>query len=152
MIQPVVRMLSMPWASLLGVFLGITIVLAIPAFVGPLRDTYDEYFPVMNMTGALESRDIDSAILRIKGQKVRGDECRLLSTYGYSIQPDGFLKDASAIRVDRPATGRVRDKGYYDIGLWRVHPVETNAVGAQVVMQHDCVGRVVLSTVADVRF
>ena len=140
----------MPWSTAFGVLVGVGAVLMTPTVIGPLRDAYDTAFPVLVMTGKVIEREPDAVIVHISGEKIRGDECRLLSVYGYAIMPNGLLADATATRIDAPATGRVRDKGHYDIGNWRIVPVDRNAVRVRVVAQHDCVGRVVLSTIADV--
>lgn len=150
MIKPFTSMWRMPWSTLMGAVIGVTAVLVTPNAVGPIRDLYDRYFPVLRMSGTVVERSGHSVVLHITGEKVRGDECRLLSVYGYAVMPSGFLADATATRLDREANSRVRDKGHYDIGLWRVVPVTDQAVGVRVVTQHDCVGRVVLSTIADV--
>ena len=139
----------MPWSTLAGVILGGSVVLMMPAFIGPLRDAYDAYFPVVRMTGALHEKTDSYVVLHITGEKVRGEECRQLAVFGYSIDAAGRLHDAVAQRIDPVQAGRVRDKGYYDIGLWKVQPIYPNSVAVKVVVQHDCVGRVVLSTLAE---
>ena len=140
----------MPWSTLFGVLIGVGAVLMTPTVIGPLRDIYDKAFPVLKMNGKIVERTEHSVVLHIIGEKIRGDECRLLSVYGYAILPNGLLSDATATRIDSVATGRIRDRGAYDIGLWRIVPVNLDAVRVRVIAQHDCVGRVVLSTIADV--
>ena len=140
----------MPWSTAAGVVIGVGAVLMTPTVIGPLRDAYDQAFPVLRMHGTVVARESDAVTIHIKGEKLRGDECRLLSVYGYAVMPSGALADATAKRVDIQETGRVRDAGVYDIGHWRVVPVSKNAVRVKVVTQHDCVGRVVISTIADV--
>ena len=147
---PIRNLWRMPWSTALGVLIGVGAVLMTPAVIGPVRDAYDLAFPVLRMHGTLVEREPDAVIVHISGEKVRGDECRLLSVYGYAVMPDGRLTDASATRIDAPQVGRARDKGRYDIGHWRVVPVTMDAARAMLVAQHDCVGRVVLSTIADV--
>jgi hypothetical protein len=140
---------TMPWSTAAGGILGVLTVLATPNLVGPLRDAYDTAFPVVRMSGKLVQRDGDAVVLHISGNKLRGEECRLLAVYGYAVDAKGLLYDAVATRIDAPATNRMREAGSYDIGLWRVQPVVPGAVGVRVVAQHDCVGRVILSTIAE---
>ena len=148
---PMVRNLwKMPWSTLFGMIIGGSAVLMTPAVIGPLRDAYDIAFPVLRMQGKLVAREPDAVVIHITGEKVRGDECRLRSVYGYTIMPNGLHADAIATRIDMPQTSRDRDRGYYDIGMWRVVPVNPGALRVLVVTQHDCVGRIVLSTIADV--
>jgi hypothetical protein len=139
----------MPWSTAFGVMIGVLAVLSTPTVIGPLRDVYDASFPVLRMTGTVVSRDGDSVTLHIKGEKLRGEECRLLAVYGYGIDRQGRLSDANASRTDAAVENRVRDRGVYDIGLWRVRPIGPDAVAVRVVTQHDCIGRVVLSTIAE---
>jgi hypothetical protein len=140
----------MPFSTVLGVVLGVFAVLAMPSWVGPVREAYDSIFPVLQMKGVLVDRQGSAVMIHIQGRKLRGEECRLLHVYGYAIQQDGRLSDATATRIDQPIDGRTRDAGFYDIGIWRVQPVDEDATGVKVVTQHDCVGRVVLSTIAEV--
>jgi hypothetical protein len=139
----------MPWSTLFGAVIGIIAVLVTPTIIGPLRDVYDTSFPVLSMSGEIVERTEDSVIFHIKGRKLRGEECRLLAVYGYAVDKYGRLTDATATRIDMKEVGRPRDVGLYDIGLWRIKPVYMDSVAVKVITQHDCVGRVVLSTIAE---
>jgi hypothetical protein len=141
----------MPWSTLTGTALGVAMVFVTPQWVGPVRDFYDSHFPVLKMSGTVVGREPDSVLLHITGEKIRGEECRLLQVYGYSVMTDGRLADATATRVDMIAVGRPRGPGFYDIGVWRVKPIGPEAVGVKVVAQHDCLGRLVLSTIAEAK-
>jgi hypothetical protein len=143
------RFWRMPWSTAFGAIAGIVIVLTMPSVIGPLREWYDASFPVLKMSGDVISRDSDSVSLHIKGEKLRGEECRLLAVYGYAIDKEGRLSDANATRMDVAVEGRIRDKGLYDIGIWKIRPVRKDAVAVRVVTQHDCIGRIVLSTIAE---
>jgi len=147
----VLQFWRMPWSALFGACVGVLMVLSTPEIVTDIRGVYDKFRPVLKMSGTVVSRDEDSVTLHITGEKLRGEECRLLSVFGYSVDKDGRLFDALAERIDRTATRRVREQGNYDIGLWRVKPITPDAVGVQVVAQHDCVGRVVLTVMAEAR-
>jgi hypothetical protein len=103
------------------------------------------------MSGEVVSREGDAIVLHIKGKKLRGEECRLLSVYGYAIDAKGRLSDATANRIDTEQTNRTREEGDYDIGHWRVRPINPDSVAVKVVTQHDCVGRVILSTIAEAK-
>jgi hypothetical protein len=139
----------MPWSTAIGVCIGVLAALATPAMVGPVRNLYDDLFPVTRMRGELVEREPGAVVLRITGEKLRGNECRLLAVYGYSVLPDDSLADADASRIDAPAAPRLRNAGSYNLGLWRVAPVAADATGVRVVAQYDCVGRIVLSVIAD---
>lgn len=139
----------MPWSTLTGALVGVLLVIAVPEWAAPLRNLYDSQWPVLRMTGVVVERDSDSVVVHITGRKLRGEECRLLSVYGYSVDAVGRLSDAVATRVDREQASRARAEGDYDIGLWRVRPVGPDAVSVKVMTSHDCLGRVVLSTIAE---
>ena len=88
----------MPWSTAFGVLIGVGAVLMTPAVIGPVRDAYDLAFPVLRMHGTLVKREPDAVIVHISGEKVRGDECRLLAVYGYALMPDGRLAAPPWIR------------------------------------------------------
>lgn len=140
----------MPLTIIVGVVTGLMIAWTAPAMVSWATDAYDAAFPVMRMSGTLVEAGSDYADVAITGRKLRGEECRLHSVYAYSLRSDGSRADASATRVDRPASSRLRDHGVYDIGVWRIYPVIANAARVQVWTHHVCVGRDVLSMIADV--
>ena len=140
----------MPCSTAVGVLIGGSGVVVSPSVVGPVLDAYDRVFPVMRMSGVLVEREPDAILIDMTGEKLRGKECRLLSVYGETLMPSGKWVDATATRIDREQVGKVRGAGQYDIGRWRIKPVSMDAIRAKVLMQHDCVGRVVISVVADV--
>jgi hypothetical protein len=150
--KAVLRFWRMPWSTLAGACIGILLVLGTPDIVAPVRDAYDALRPVLRMQGQLVSRDADGVLLHIHGTKLRGEECRIVAVYGYARQRGGSLTDAVATRVNGPQDKRPREQGQYDIGLWRVAPLGPDPVGAKVVAHHECVGRVILSTIAEVAF
>jgi hypothetical protein len=78
----------MPWSTFIGVLLGVTLVFVTPSVVGPLSDIYDSAYPVLRMKGTVEAREADAVVLHISGEKMRGDECRLLAVYGYAVHAD----------------------------------------------------------------
>jgi hypothetical protein len=149
--MPIGHFWRMPWSTLAGALIGIAAVIAVPEMTAPIRNAYDANFPVLQMTGTVKEREADAVILHISGRKLRGEECRLMAVYGYAVSDTGRLSDATAMRVDQQQQGRPREAGEYDIGLWRVRPVGADAVGVKVMAAHDCLGRVVLSTIAEAK-
>lgn len=140
-----------PMAAIVGVILGLGLAIMAPQISTSLLSAYDNHFPVLTMTGSIVKVEASAITLKISGTKHRGEECRLVSVYGYTLSADGIKHDAIAERVDTPAMGRIRDKGTYDIGLWRVYPVVSNAVSLEVWTHHTCVNRPVLSKISDVK-
>lgn len=143
-------LVGMPLTVALGIGIGLLIAWSAPQFVGLATEAYDEAFPVLRMRGELVDVQADYADLRIRGEKLRGEECRLVKVYAYTVRSDGSRADADALRQDLPQTARPRPAGVYDIGVWRVRPIDAAAVRAQVWTHHSCVGRDVLSLIADV--
>jgi hypothetical protein len=150
MLAKMANVWRMPWSTLIGVCIGVGVILVTPQVIGPLRDAYDRQFPVLRMTGTVVAREPDAVVVHIRGEKIRGEECRLMDVYGYALDKDGRLHDATATRIDKPSENRVREAGVYDIGHWRVKPVPPNMTAIKVMTSHDCLGRVVLSTIAEV--
>jgi len=143
-------MLEMPIAAALGLIIGLGAAAVGPHVVGGSLALYDEMFPVMSMTGHVVAADSESVTIHITGRKNRGEECRLVSVYGYTFNGSDPPLDAVAERIDKPAEGRIREKGFYDIGRWRVYPVGLNATRVEVWTHHECVGRPILSKIAEV--
>ena len=141
---------SMPYAVTIGIIVGLLMSLFGPQLIGSTIRAYDEAFPVLKMHGKMVASDSQSVTLHITGEKIRGEECVLVSVYAYTIRADGKKHDALAERIDTPATGRLRDIGDYDIGRWRIFPVFDDALSVEVWTNHSCVGRSVLSKIADV--
>jgi hypothetical protein len=145
------RLLQMPFAIFVGIVFGLLFSLLMPVLGGSFLSAYDGVFPVLRMSGTIVSKDGDSVVLHISGVKLRGEECRLVSVYGYTVDDKSMrYTDAIVQRVDMAQTGRVRDKGLYDIGLWSVRPVGSDTKRVQVYTHHECLGRAVLSIIADV--
>jgi len=147
MIRPFVEM---PIAASIGVIVGLLVAFFAPQLVGGALATYDANFPVLTMHGKVTNVEASAVTLHIQGEKHRGEECKLVSVYGYTVNGIGVKRDAIAERIDQPQTQKLRDQGLYDIGLWRVYPVDSDAVSVQVWTHHDCVGRPVLSKISDV--
>jgi hypothetical protein len=144
------RLIEMPFTVLIGVLAGFLASIVVPDIAGAVFSTYDRHRPVLEMHGQLVSVEDDSVLIHIKGAKIRGEECRLVTVYGYSVDAVGRRHDATATRMDRTQESRPRPEGEYDIGVWRVRPVYGTTTGVQVWTHHDCFGRPVLSKIADV--
>lgn len=142
---------AMPVAVLVGSVIGVMAVYIAPQFVGSVTAVYDDIFPVLTMSGKLVNKGPDYVDIHIKGKKHRGEECRLMNVYGYTRRPDGLRADAVATRIDKSETRRIRDEGDWDIGIWRVQPVDSLADRAEVWTHHNCVGRDILTRIAEVR-
>lgn len=135
---------TMPITVVLAVLVGVAI--APGGGFDWLYALYDDVRPVVTMSGTLVSRDADSALIDIAGEKHRS--CQFLSIRAYSMR-DGTLMDANIERVDRPQDGHTKPVGRYDIGRWRVWPVK-HAVGVKVYVKHSCDGRLVLTKISEV--
>src|SRR5574343_541465 len=99
---------AMPFAILAGVILGVGAVYITPQLLGVATAAYDSVFPVLTMRGELVARDADYVDVHIRGTKHRGEECRLVSVYAYTVRADGLRADAFANRMDQPQAGRLR--------------------------------------------
>lgn len=140
----------MPIAACIGVLTGVLIPYTVPMAVGVITAAYDSAFPVLEMSGTVVRSGPDYVDLHIVGRKYRGAECRYVRVYAYTVRADGFRVDAHATRIDRDEMGTTRSGGVWDIGIWRVRPVDSLAVRAEVWVQHSCLGRDVMTRIADV--
>lgn len=105
--------------------------------------------PVVAMSGRLVQRDESSILIHIAGQKLR--TCKFLGLTAYSINSHGVRRDANIERMDGVVMRNdTKEPGTYDLGVWRVWPVSTEAVRALVSVEHDCGGVTVRSVIAEV--
>lgn len=105
--------------------------------------------PVVAMSGRLVQRDESSVLVHIAGAKLR--TCKFLGLTAYSIDSHGVRRDANIERMDGVVIrGDTKDPGTYDLGVWRVWPVSTDAVRALVSVEHDCGGVTIRSVIAEV--
>lgn len=107
-------------------------------------------FPVVSMKGDLVERTDQYAIVHIYGEKHRGPECKYLGVQAFGDRTIGLPVDMHISRVDIPEEGRTKPSGSYDIGNWRVWPVE-GVVRVRVYVEHDCLGVRVGTQIAEVR-
>lgn len=136
-----------PWALL--------VVSALLALVN--RDVYDSvrfwWTPVVTMSGSVVGPPSGGEVLvHMKGQKNRGVECRYIEIQSYGKRFAGPDADLRMVRVDIPETGATKGKGYYDIGVWKIWPVDKTVLkGIEVFVTHNCNGTFVSTKVAEVK-
>ena len=108
---------------------------------------YDNTFPVVTMSGKVTNRMDDFVDVNVGGEKHR--PCKFVSLQAFT-RLNGVLRDSNLKRVDMPAAGDTKPLGSFNIGVWRVWPVNG---GNEVVMYvtHDCDGRFVVTKIADER-
>ena len=105
--------------------------------------------PVVIMHGRLIQRDDVSVWVHIAGTKLRA--CGYLGLTAYSIDGQGVRRDANIERADGvQVRGASKDVVAYDLGVWRIWPVQDSAVRALVSVEHDCGGVTVRSVIAEV--
>lgn len=112
-----------------------------------LLRAYDGVFPVVKMRGEIVGRTDSHVIVHMYGEKLR--LCKFVKIQGYSKFPDGTLKNINIDRTDVPFKGETRPLGKFNIGTWRLWPID-GARGAAVYIEHDCDKRPVLTKIADV--
>ena len=143
--RAVLGALARPWAAGIGVFIGVLI--APGGGVDWAYSLYDELRPVVRMSGRIVERSGESILLSITGEKLRA--CEYLAMRAYA-ERDGRLLDVNAARVDRPEDRHTKPRGVFDLGQWRVWPVD-GASAVLVYSTHSCDGRLVVSKLAEVR-
>lgn len=105
--------------------------------------------PVVRMQGELVRRDGLEVWVHIKGAKLR--ECTFAGLTAYAVDAAGVRRDANIERADGvAATGSTKLPGDYDIGIWRVWPVVSDARTVLVMVEHLCDGIAIRSVIAEV--
>jgi hypothetical protein len=142
-----------PISTAFGVIIGVCVVLLAPNVLGPVLAAWDQAFPVVEPVDAeLVDRHGDEVILSITAKKNKGEECTLIRIYGYGIDAAGVYSLATVRRPDgSPFMGIVHGEGTHDFGLWRIKPTDADTVRVQVYVEHNCLGRVIKSKMADVK-
>lgn len=142
-----------PFATAFGVIIGVLAVLIAPNVLGPTLAAWDSAFPVIEPVEAkVTDRHGDEVILNIVAKKNKGEECTLIRIYGYGIDDKGVFSLATVRRPDgSPHMGIIHGSGVHDFGLWRVKPTDEDTVRVQVYVEHNCLGRVIKSKMADVK-
>lgn len=135
-----------PWAALAGVLMGVAI--AESSVINTAWQAYDQRNPVVRMSAYDIQRGQDNVLLRMRGRKIR--DCVYITIRAYSVR-NGVLHEANIERVDLPQDGSTKPPGKdYDLGLWRVHPVD-QFDGVEVYVKHSCNGRLVTTRIAEVK-
>lgn len=131
-------------SALLGYFLAASSPLTI------MLSVYDRVFPVVVMEGTLVTRlDDGSAVIHLTGEKRR--DCAYVKIDSYSMNQLGIIKDANQERVDGvPNDGASKPVGKYDLGTWRIFPVDPDASKVSMYSVHRCSDRTVYTKIAEV--
>lgn len=148
-----IRGLRMAFTALWGLVFGMLLVLSSPVWVSPLLDVWDGWFPVITPVSArVVEREPDAVLLHIVAHKNRDEECRLVRIYGYGIAIDNTHVVATVRRPDGSEhMGITHGKGLHDFGEWRVQPVAPGSVRVRVRVEHNCLGRIIPSTMAEAK-
>lgn len=108
--------------------------------------------PVVRMVGKIVSRDSDSVLIHIAGQRLRTDtECRFAGVTAITVSEAGVNHRAN---IEPVGAVQRRDEtlaiGHWDLGNWRVWPTGATAARVLVMVEHNCFGVLVRSVLADV--
>lgn len=106
---------------------------------------YDSAFPVVTMSGKVTNRMDNFVDVQVGGEKHR--PCKYVSLQAFT-RLNGVLRDSNIKRVDIPSAGDTKPLGIFNIGVWRVWPIDG---GHDVVLyvSHDCDGRIVVTKITD---
>lgn len=132
-------------APMLGVLLG--------SYLSTL-DMHDRiafwWRPVVSMQGELVASPKDGyAVIRMSGTKNRGVECEYRGLQAFGERVAGPVVDLRIARLDLPEEGTTKPSGAYDIGTWRVWPVD-GVQNVTVYVSHSCNGKKVATLIAEV--
>lgn len=135
------RMPYLIFAFLVGALLS-----PLVANISPMSgNLYDKIYPVVTMVGKIKGRNEDSVDVQMGGTKHRS--CKFLRLQGFT-RLDGVLRDSNITRIDAKSEGITKPLGTFDIGVWRVWPIN-GGTDVVVYVNHDCDGRIVVTKIAD---
>lgn len=107
--------------------------------------------PVVRMQGDVVIGPTDSyVVLHIYGEKLRGEECAYKGLQAFGDRAVGPTVGLRISRVDLPEEGTTKPVGTYDIGRWRVWPVD-GVDTVKVYAMHECGGRFVATKITEVK-
>lgn len=108
--------------------------------------------PVVKMQGDLVAKtSAGEALIHIYGAKLRGEECVYKGLQAFGDRAAGPVVDLRIARVDLPEGSNTKPAGGYDIGAWRVWPVQ-GLIQVNVYVTHDCgTGRLWATKIAEVK-
>lgn len=110
---------------------------------------YNQTADVVNMSAQVVTKDTNSIVLHITGEKLRNCRFVRLTAY-YAFKGNGMLVEAFKERLDGPhPDGATRPVGMHDIGYWRIWPTD-EASKVLMYVHHECSGETVLSKIAEV--
>jgi len=143
--------LRMVFTTVGGLLTGALMVLTAPNFLAPMFAAWDAMFPVMvPVESNVVQREPDAVLLHIVAKKTKGEECRLVRVYGYGLDAEGRHSLATVRRPDgSEQAGITHGPGVHDFGVWRIKPTDSDTVRVQVKAEHNCLGRVIPSTMAE---
>ena len=139
----------MRWLVFASAFTGILFAPLIVTGYHTVATEWNDWRPVVRMTGTVVDRTNESVTIHVAGEKLR--ECTYVGMTAYSRGADGLLHDAYRQRIDRPEGQFTRPKGTFDIGFWRIWPLGADAVSVVMFAKHECDGHVVVSKLAEVQ-
>lgn len=106
--------------------------------------------PVAVMHGDVVAGPTDNYIIvHIYGRKVRGGECVYKGVQAFGERAVGPTVDLQIARTDLPESGNTRPAGDYDIGFWRIWPVD-GVQAIRVFVTHDCSGKMWATKIMEV--
>lgn len=104
--------------------------------------------PVVIMSGELVEGPVNGYVMvHMTGTKVRGEECEYKGIQAQGDRIIGLPVDLRSQRVDIPETGTTKSAGEYDIGVWKIWPVD-GIYRIRVNVGHDCQGSKVATEIA----
>lgn len=142
------QILHMKWTVIFSIALGY--LLSTSAIgTGALLGIYDSLWPVVTMQGTLIEKGDGFAVVHISGTKHR--KCQFLQIDSYATNQEGMIRDANETALgDVPYDGGSKPPGSFDLGQWRIFPIDKRAVSLQMYVEHSCDGRMVITKIVEV--
>jgi hypothetical protein len=140
------RAIGLGWLLMLSLVTMAFIPTVAKAVLSPVFAVYDRYFPVVTMRGEITGSSESAIVVHMAGTKNRN--CKYVRLQAFAGKGD-ILRDVNLMRIDVPESGATKPQGTFDIGYWRIWPVDKSET-VLVFAQHDCDGRTVITKIAEV--
>ena len=138
---------EMRWTILWTILIGVILSSSLTDYAtASYKQWYDDTHPVVVMTGRLVSRTESTAVIHVRGVKLR--QCRFVSLHAYASK-GGELTDAYKERLGKIEDGSTKQIGAHDLGRWEIWPI-SGADRVIMTVLHDCAGRLMSAEIADV--
>lgn len=142
------QLARMRWTILMAALIGFMVAQAGQEVRSAVLSVYDAVRPVVTLVSAtIMEQGADDMVVGLVVRKAR--DCDYVRLQAFGAIADEPMMDAYMRRIDTPEKGTTRPRGTFNIGVWRIWPIN-GASSVIVYAQHDCGNRIVQTRLADI--